>query len=73
MYGIDGSGWVTGQVNGASGLIPLSYIEMEQFYEAPTEPAPIQKGIRFQTWSFHTSIAIQERTENSNDEICFSF
>ncbi|KAF9136636.1 hypothetical protein BGX30_010981 [Mortierella sp. GBA39] len=39
----DQSGWVTGQVNGSSGLIPLSYIEMEQFYEAPTEPAPIQK------------------------------
>ncbi|KAG9072159.1 hypothetical protein KI688_006383 [Linnemannia hyalina] len=39
----DASGWVTGQVNGSSGLIPLSYIEMEQFYEAPTEPAPIQK------------------------------
>ncbi|KAG0296963.1 hypothetical protein BGZ96_007999 [Linnemannia gamsii] len=39
----DGSGWVTGQVNGSSGLIPLSYIEMEQFHEALSEVAPIQK------------------------------
>ncbi|KAF8942128.1 hypothetical protein BGZ47_006803 [Haplosporangium gracile] len=39
----DNSGWVTGQVNGSSGLIPLSYIEMEQLYEAPSEAAPIQK------------------------------
>ncbi|KAF9155061.1 hypothetical protein BG015_011199 [Linnemannia schmuckeri] len=39
----DNSGWVTGQVNGSSGLIPLSYIEMEQFYEASSEVAPIQK------------------------------
>ncbi|KAF9904149.1 hypothetical protein EC991_002984 [Linnemannia zychae] len=43
LEGDDGSGWVTGQVNGSSGLIPLSYIEIEQFYEAPTEAAPIQK------------------------------
>lgn len=42
---------MTGEVNGSSGLIPLSYIEMEQFYEAPTEPAPIQKGIHLKTCS----------------------
>ncbi|KAF9108952.1 hypothetical protein BGX29_000040 [Mortierella sp. GBA35] len=40
----DGSGWVTCQLNGsASGLIPLSYIEIEQFFEAPTEAPPVQK------------------------------
>ncbi|KAF9132893.1 hypothetical protein BGW39_011079 [Mortierella sp. 14UC] len=43
LEGDDGSGWVTGKVNGSSGLIPLSYIEIEQFYEAPMEAAAIQK------------------------------
>ncbi|KAF9438240.1 hypothetical protein BGZ76_009071 [Entomortierella beljakovae] len=40
----DGSGWVTCQLNGsAPGLIPASYIEIEQFYEAPSEAAPVQR------------------------------
>ncbi|KAF9405191.1 hypothetical protein BGZ94_003713 [Podila epigama] len=39
----DGSGWVACQLNGsAPGLIPASYIEIEQFYEAPNETAPAQ-------------------------------
>ncbi|KAF9112165.1 SCF ubiquitin ligase complex subunit cdc4 [Mortierella sp. AM989] len=44
IEGDDGSGWVTCQLNGLTpGLIPASYIEIEQFYEAPSEAVPIQK------------------------------
>ncbi|GJJ77311.1 formin-binding protein 1 [Entomortierella parvispora] len=40
----DGSGWVACQVQGgATGLIPATYIEIEKFYEAPAEAAPVQK------------------------------
>ncbi|KAG0292801.1 hypothetical protein BGZ98_002458 [Dissophora globulifera] len=44
VEGDDGSGWVTCQVHGAEpGLIPASYIEIEQFYEAPSEAGPVQQ------------------------------
>ncbi|KAG0367239.1 hypothetical protein BGZ54_004196, partial [Gamsiella multidivaricata] len=44
IEGDDGSGWVTCQLNGsAPGLIPASYIEIEQFHEAQSEAAPIQQ------------------------------
>ncbi|KAF9361985.1 hypothetical protein BGX26_008157 [Mortierella sp. AD094] len=44
VEGDDGSGWVTCRMNGsAPGLIPASYIEIEQFYEAPSKAAPVQK------------------------------
>ncbi|KAG0042311.1 hypothetical protein BGZ83_000610 [Gryganskiella cystojenkinii] len=39
----DGSGWVACQSGSATGLIPATYIEVEQFYEAPTEAAPVQR------------------------------
>ena len=42
---LDGSGWVACQAQGgATGLIPATYVEIEQFYEAPAEAAPIQRG-----------------------------
>ncbi|KAF9198350.1 hypothetical protein BGZ49_000847, partial [Haplosporangium sp. Z 27] len=42
--GDDGSGWVSCILNGsAPGLIPASYIEIEQSYEAPGESVPEQK------------------------------
>ncbi|KAF9933739.1 hypothetical protein FBU30_004540 [Linnemannia zychae] len=43
LEGDDGSGWITGQVNGSSGLIPLSYIEMEPDIGVATEASPIQR------------------------------
>ncbi|KAF9379631.1 hypothetical protein CPB97_008860 [Podila verticillata] len=40
----DGSGWVACQLNGSQpGLIPASYIEIGQFYEAPNETPPVQQ------------------------------
>ncbi|KAG0006715.1 hypothetical protein BGZ65_004795 [Modicella reniformis] len=44
VEGDDGSGWVTCRLNGSTpGLIPASYIEIEQFYEASSETAPVQQ------------------------------
>ncbi|KAG0022473.1 hypothetical protein BGZ80_000175 [Entomortierella chlamydospora] len=44
VEGDDGSGWATCRLNGsAPGLIPASYIEIEQSYEASSEAGPVQK------------------------------
>ncbi|KAF9573211.1 hypothetical protein EC968_008849 [Mortierella alpina] len=44
VEGDDGSGWVTCQKSGSvSGLVPAAYIEIEQFYEAASEAAPLQQ------------------------------
>ncbi|KAG0198886.1 hypothetical protein BGX28_007724 [Mortierella sp. GBA30] len=44
VEGDDGSGWVTCQLHGStSGLVPAAYIEIEQFYEAASEAAPVQQ------------------------------
>ncbi|KAI9242515.1 MAG: hypothetical protein BYD32DRAFT_362651, partial [Podila humilis] len=40
----DGSGWVACQLKGSQpGLIPASYIEIEQFHEAPSETPSVQQ------------------------------
>ncbi|KAF9362966.1 hypothetical protein BGX34_005181 [Mortierella sp. NVP85] len=44
VEGDDGSGWVTCKLKGsAPGLVPASYMEIEQFSEASSEAAPVQK------------------------------
>ncbi|KAF9583613.1 hypothetical protein BGW38_009039 [Lunasporangiospora selenospora] len=44
LEGDDGSGWVLCELRGSkSGLIPGSYIEIEQFFEAPSESLSAQK------------------------------
>ncbi|KAF9172429.1 hypothetical protein BGX21_003828 [Mortierella sp. AD011] len=44
VEGDDGSGWATCRLNGsAPGLIPASYIEVGQSYEASSEAGPVQK------------------------------
>ncbi|KAG0256464.1 hypothetical protein DFQ27_005706 [Actinomortierella ambigua] len=43
LEGDDGSGWVRCSLDKRSGLVPATYIEIEQFYEAYSESAPEQK------------------------------
>ncbi|KAF9971625.1 hypothetical protein BGZ73_005417 [Actinomortierella ambigua] len=43
IEGDDGSGWVQCSLNNRTGLVPASYMEIEQFYEASSEAAPEQK------------------------------
>ncbi|KAG0222948.1 hypothetical protein BGW41_005780 [Actinomortierella wolfii] len=43
LEGDDGSGWVRCSLDNRSGLVPATYIEIEQFYEASSESGPEQR------------------------------
>ncbi|KAF9919099.1 hypothetical protein BX616_001834 [Lobosporangium transversale] len=63
VEGDDGSGWVTCSLRGSPpGLVPASYIELEQFYEASSEEAPEQKVRALYDYDAQSDLELTIRT-----------